>query len=366
MYEEFLKHHKSKDLPKVNQKEKSFGNVYLHSINKHFRRIVIRILYRGPEGKELTVMPEDRLASALSDEHGLIWADIQGREPGYSSWLLERFHIEPEIVADALEKEHFPKIDNRGDYLYLVLQAADLIESEPYLDLHEIDLFLGPNFLISHHNEAVKAIEQRFNECQGNGCEAPRGPDDLLFELAEAITSGFRPCLSLLEEEDARVEDEVLRNPTSDLVNHITMLRRASIYLHRTLLEQREVLNRLASDNYRQIGKQSKSDFHRLHEQMRRLVSLSDSLRDMIAGTFSAYLTLTSHRMNQIVTLLTVIIAVALPLTVMTGFFGMNFFGPTYEVRSPLNSTQIFVILLAFMVLAPLVMWRLINGMLKR
>jgi magnesium transporter len=311
-------------------------------------------------------LPEDRLASVLSDESSLVWADIQGQDPGYSSWLTEKFHIEPEIASDALGKEHFPKIDNRGDYLYLILQAADVIESEPYLDLHEIDLFLGSNFLVSHHNEAAKAIEQRLKESQADGCESLRGPDHLLYRLAEVITSDFKPCLAVLEEEDARVEDEVLRNPTSDLVNHISMLRRASIYLHRTLLEQREVLNRLGNDNYRQVSKQSRADFSRLYERMKRLVILSDSLREMIAGTFSAYLTLTSHRMSQIVTLLTVIIAVALPLTFLTGFFGMNFFGPTYEVRAPLNSTQIFIISMAFMVFTPLLMWRLISSMLKR
>lgn len=327
---------------------------------------MIRILYRAPDSTNMIILPEDGLASVLSDERSLIWIDIEGQNTDYGLWLMEKLGLEPEIVTDALEKEHFPKIENRGEYLYLILQSADLIESEPYLDLHEIDLFLGSNFLISHHNEAVKAIEHRFRECQTDGCDSLRGPDNLLYELADTITSDFKPCLAMLEEEDARVEDEVLRNPTSDLVNHITMLRRASIYLHRILLEQREVLNRLASDNYRQIDKQSRSDFRRLHEQMKRLVNLSDSLRDMIAGTFSAYLTLTSHRMNQIVTLLTVIIAVALPLTFLTGFFGMNFFGPTYEVHAPLSSTHIFMFLLSFMVLAPILMWRLINKMLKR
>jgi magnesium transporter len=327
---------------------------------------MIRILYRAPDGTNMIILPEDRLASGLSDERSLVWVDIEGQGTDYGSWFVEKLGLEPEVVADALEKEHFPKFENRGEYLYLIMQAVDLIESEPYLDLHEIDLFLGSNFLISHHNEAVKAIEHRFRECQTDGCDSLRGPDNLLYELADTITSDFKPCLAMLEEEDARVEDEVLKNPTSDLVNHITMLRRASIYLHRILLEQREVLNRLANDNYRQIDKQSRGDFRRLHEQMKRLVTLSDSLRDMIAGTFSAYLALTSHRMNQLVTLLTVIIAVALPLTVLTGFFGMNFFGPTYEVRAPLSGIYIFVFLLTFMVLAPIVMWRLINGLLKR
>ena len=311
-------------------------------------------------------LPEDRLASVLADEHSVVWVDIEGQDSSYGSWLTERFHIEPEVVADALEKEHFPKIENRGEYLYLILQAVDLLESEPYLDLHEIDLFLGSNFLISHHNEAVKAIEQRFQECLTGGCDPLRGPDHLLYELTSVITSDFRPCLAMLEEEDARVEDEVLKDPTSDLVNHISILRRASIYLHRTILEQREVLNRLANDNYRQIDKQSRSGFRRVHEQLKRMVNLSDSLKDMIAGTFSAHLTLTSHRMNRLVTFLTVVIAVALPLTFVTGFFGMNFFGQTYEVHAPFSSTQIFAFIMIFMLVTPVLMWRLINSLLKR
>lgn len=160
--------------------------------------------------------------------------------------------------------------------------------------------------------------------------------------------------------------DEILQNPTSDLVNHITMLRRASIYLQRGLLEQREVFSRLAGDNYQQISEQSRGDFRRVHEQMKWLVNLSDSLKDMISGTFSAYLTLTSHRMNRIMTLLTVIIAGALPLTFLTGFFGMNFFGSTYEVHAPFDSAHIFSFMLIFMFITPVLMWRLIDGLLKR
>ncbi len=327
---------------------------------------MIRILYLAPESMAMISLPEDQLASALKDERSVIWVDIEGQGSNYGLWLTEKFHLEPEVIADALEKEHFPKIENRHEYLYLILQAVDLLESEPYLDLHEIDLFLGSNFLISHHNEAVKAIEQKIQKCLADAYHPLRGPDHLLYELAEAITSDFKPCLAMLEEEDARVEDEVLQNPASNLVNHITILRRASIYLQRTLLEQREVFSWLASDNYRQISEQSRSDFRRVHEQMKRLVNLSNSLQAMISGTFSAYLTLTSHRMNRIMTLLTVIIAVALPLTFLTGFFGMNFFGSTYEIHAPFNSAHIFSFMLVFMLITPVLMWRLISGLLKR
>ncbi len=114
--------------------------------------------------------------------------------------MTDTFGFHPLAVEDALVETHLPKIDDWDEYVYLVLYGVDFDQAKLEVDSHEVDVFLGPNYLVTHHTEQVNAIERLRSICQRDARRLQRGADYLLFEMADAIVADFMPCLDALDE----------------------------------------------------------------------------------------------------------------------------------------------------------------------
>jgi magnesium transporter len=297
---------------------------------------MIRILCRAAQGAAMTELAPDQLASALKVKRNLIWVDLNGDDTStYQPLLTDTFGFHPLAVEDALVETHLPKIDDWDEYVYLVLYGVDFDQAKLEVDSHEVDIFLGPNYLVTHHTENVNAIEQLRSIYQRDARRLQRGADYLLFELADNIVADFMPCLDALDDTANELEDEVFSNPTRDTLPRIFTLKRAAIQLRRTLSPQREVLNRLARDEYRVIDARERIYFRGVYDHLVRLHDINEGLRDLIGGALDIYLSATSNRLNEVMRILTMVTVFGLPLTFIASFFGMNFFGATYEIPAP-------------------------------
>jgi magnesium transporter len=320
---------------------------------------MIKILYRLAQTGLMSNLPLERLAEVVRDKRALIWVDLDGEDPNvYRPVLADTFGFHPLAIDDALVESHVPKIDDWSDYVYLVLHAVDFDLNELDVDTHEVDMFLGPNYLVTHHVEPVRALDRVWSACQRDARHLIRGADYLLFELADGLVSDFMPCIDSLDEEVDRVEEEVFAKISSPAtLNTIFTLKRAAVHLRRILSPQREVLNRMARDDYKVIDQKERIYFRGVYDHLVRLVDINESLRDLIGGVLDTYLSAASNRLNEIMKILTVVTLLFMPLTFLTGFFGMNFFGPTYEVTAPANGVILLIIAVASMILTPLAMW---------
>jgi len=319
---------------------------------------MIHILFRPATGGLMVDLQPDQLFAALREKDALIWVDLDGDDTGdYQPLLGDVFQFHALAIEDALVDSHGPKLDDWTEYAYIVLHAVDFDTNLLDVDTHEVDFFLGPNYLVTHHTEPVRAIERVRRACQRDERHLTRGPDYLLYEIADGIVSDFMPCVDALDEEIDRVEDEIFDRPTSGVLNRLFTLKRAVIHLRRILSPQREVLNRLARDDYQVIDDKERVYFRGAYDQLVRLYDINESLRDLVSGTLDTYLSVVSNRLNEIMKVLTIVTVMGLPLTFFTGFFGMNFFGATYEVPAPMHGVVLFIIALTLMIGAPLVMW---------
>ena len=217
----------------------------------------------------------------------------------------------------------------------MVLHAVDFDPNLLDVDTHEVDFFVGKNYLVTHHVEPVRAIERMSRACQRDERHLLRGPDYLMYEIADNLVSDFLPCVDALDEEIDRVEEEVFDRPTTGTLSRLFTLKRAVIHLRRILSPQREVMNRLARDDYDPIEEKERVYFRGAYDQLVRLYDINESLRDLVSGSLDMYLSVVSNRLNEIMKVLTIVTVLGLPLTFLTGFFGMNFFGATYEVPAP-------------------------------
>ncbi len=320
---------------------------------------MIKILYQPDRGGLMIDLPQDRLAEVVQAKQQLIWIDLDGEDPiAYRPFLANTFGFHSLAIDDALIESHIPKIDDWSDYIYMVLHAVDFDPKVLDVDTHEVDIFIGANYVVTHHTESVRAIDHLWQACQRDARHLVRGADYLLYQLCDIIVADFMPCIDALDEEVDRIEEEVFsKNSSSATLNTIFTLKRAAVHLRRILSPQREVLNRLARDDYRAIDQKERIYFRGVYDHLVRLVDINESLRDLISGVLDTYLSAVSNRLNEIMKILTVVTLLFMPLSFLTGFFGMNFFGPTYEVTAPANGVFLLIVAVSSMVLTPLVMW---------
>ncbi len=322
----------------------------------------IRLTYRDGTGGFHADWPIARIEEAVRDGEGLVWIDILGPEEHENSeladWLCAIFHFHQLAIEDALQETHIPKVDDWEDYLYIVFHAASISAENQRLELHELDVFLGRNYLITYHTAPLGFLDQDRKSIERDPRDRMRhGADHLLYRFLElAIDESLRAIEELDEQVDA-IQNEVIENAGPKNLKTIFRIKRSAIELHKTLSPQREVLNRLARDPYQPIQSKHRVYFRDLYDHVVRIHDISESLRDLIAGALETYLTVVSNRTNEIMKTLTIVTVMFMPMSFLAGFFGMNFFGEALALNSPLPKGLLFWGTLAIMATSPCFIW---------
>jgi magnesium transporter len=319
---------------------------------------MIRSLYFAKNGKLVLDLNQDQWSVTLQEPEGLLWVDFQGTSPDTDEIIFrEIFHFHPLAVDDALQESHVPKVDDWEDYLYIVLHAVtfDLTDG-PHLDTQELDIFLGSNYVVTHHDEPIQSLDRVWNAIQRDERYLRNGADHLLYRLVDEVVAGYMPVVEAMDDAIDHIEDQVFQGASSQVLNQIFSLKRAVVTLRRIISPERETLNKLARDSYGVIDERDRIYFRDVYDHLVRLVDITEGIRDLIGGVLDTYLSAINNRMNEIMKTLTVITTLFMPLTFITGFFGMNFFA----ARIPYvawTEPYAFYFSLGLMVLTPMVMY---------
>jgi magnesium transporter len=313
---------------------------------------MIRTLYRSGKGSFTTDVPTAHWRVALRDMEGLLWVDVQAEPVDKLDPLLrDVFHFHPLAIDDALRETHVPKIDNWGDYAYAVLHGITYDHEAIKLGVQELDVFLGRNFLVTHHREPLEIVNRVWTSACTDQRRLERGADFLLYDLLDLLSAEYMPVIDAIDDTIDHIEDEVFDNPTRHTLNTIFAIKRVALQMRRIIGPQREVLNRLARDDYAMIDAHDRVYYRDVYDHLVRLADINESLRDLISGALDTYLSVTSNRTNEIMKVLTIISALFMPLAFLTGFFGMNF------TNIPFDSPWLLVGALGLMVATPIVMY---------
>lgn len=286
---------------------------------------MLRSLYRPPDGPLRTELSPEDLALVRQERGGLLWLDLSG-EPAVTAEPLLRavFGFHPLAVEDALKDANLPKVDDWGEYLYAVLHgvAFDLTTGE--VRPAELDVFLGTSFLVTCHEAPLTAVDQTWTTCQRDERLLAGRADRLLHALLDELAESYYPVADALSEALDSLQDQVLDRPTTATLHRILQLKHAVLRLHRLTSPQREVLARLARDEYAPISQESKVYFRDVYDQFVQLHDLNESLRDQVLGSLDTYLSVINNRMNEVMQRLTIVATFFMPASFIVGFFGMN------------------------------------------
>lgn len=292
---------------------------------------MVRALCRRPGHDGAVELALADVAGALGDPRCLLWVDCHD-EPHESCERLLRdvFGFHPLAIDDAIQESHVPKVDDWGAYVYLVLHAVAYEPSadEP-LATRELDVFLGPNYVVTHREDAIDGVERVRTLFQRDARLLEQGAAHLAYHLVDELASDAMVAVDAIDAEVEAVEERLLAEPGPAALQQVLRMKRALMHLRRLLAPQREVLNRMARDEYAAIPKASRVYFRDVYDHLVRLHDIVEGMRDLASGALDTYLSVINNRMNEVMKTLTLITVLFMPLGALTGFFGMNFFAPS-------------------------------------
>ncbi len=289
---------------------------------------MIRIIFRDAEGHVACDLPAEQLLDILRTEHGAVWIDMQTPSMDeYKSVLESTFHFHPLAIEDAINDIHLPKIDDYGTYLYLVFHTVGLGQEPMDIETEEVDVFLGLNYLITIHDQPRRSIERAWDTEHHLASGLARGPAMLLYELLDNQIDSYIPIIDAFEAQLERLGDDIFLSNENEryLLNRLLTAKSSSLRLQRILTPQRELLGRLATNEYRAIPAPVRIYFRDVYDHLARLANLAESTRDLAGSTIETHLALVNNRMNEIMKILTIMSSIFIPLSFIAGIYGMNF-----------------------------------------
>ena len=264
----------------------------------------------------------------LTDEAPeVIWVDIQGPGEADRKLLSETFHFHELAVEDALAESHHPKIEPYERFLYLILHgivAAKSSKDHKCFETHDVDFFLGRNYLVTVHHYSSRSIAEEQEVLLRHGTRLGEGPASLLHHIVDRMVDHYSPEVDNLEDRLEAIEHDVFAEGRRNPLKRILALKSDIATLRRVTLPQRDVVSRLARREFVQISDALSYRFRDVYDHLVRLADESVFLQDRVTGLLDAHISTQSHRLNQVMKVLTVIATIFMPLTVLTSMYGMN------------------------------------------
>lgn len=319
---------------------------------------MIRSLYYVPgQLIQKDVSPRD-FPELIQNQQGLLWVDFVNEPPETCLPILQGFGFHPLAIDDALQETHSPKLDDWGDYLYIVLNYMNAEENGDAweTEVDELDIFLGKNYIVTHHDHPIAAIDETWAACDRDERNVQGGPDHLLYKVADNLVAAYMPAVEKIDSAIDQIEDQVFDRPSPYTLEKLFALKRVLLAMRRIILPQREVLNKLARDDYKVIDPRDRIFFRDIYDHLVRLHDINESLRDLVGGALDTYLSVINNRMNEIMKTLTIITVLFMPLTFLTGYFGMNFFEPLGNLKA-WTTDPVFYLTLAVIIILPFFMF---------
>ncbi|HUY09809.1 MAG TPA: magnesium transporter CorA family protein [Candidatus Dormibacteraeota bacterium] len=264
-----------------------------------------------------------RLKAALRAKRGPLWLDIQEPKAAAYDLLESGFGIHKLTIEDIQHGGQRPKWEDYPGYVFLVLIALEW--SEQKVVLREQYLCISPSWIVSIHQESNPALAQVRRRLGVDASLTQGSSMFLTYLVTEAIVDSAFPALDAIDEEVDALEDRLVTTADQSDLARITELKHTITDLRRILGAQRDSFQRLVTQSIDPNDADASLYFRDVYDHLVRQYETVDSLRDLLSGAMDTYLSTVSNRLNGTMKTLTVMASLFLPLTFLTGFFGMNF-----------------------------------------
>ncbi len=299
----------------------------VHVGEKKAKAMKIRIMdydERGLQEKEVKTAEE---TFPFKDTPTVTWVNIDGlHDPEGIEKIGSRFGLHPLTQEDIVNTAQRPKLEDMGEYLFLVLKMFNADGEEDEDEIEQMSLVLGRNFVLSFQEkegDVFDPVRERIRK-EGSRLRGMKA-DFLAYALIDAIVDSYFLILEKLGEQIETAEEELVRGSGPQTLKKIHCLKREMIFLRKAVWPLREVISNLERSESQLIQKSTKIFLRDVYDHTIQVIDTVETYRDMLSGMLDMYLSSVSNRMNEIMKVLTVIATIFIPLTFIVGVYGMNF-----------------------------------------
>lgn len=287
---------------------------------------MITIVEYNTQQKQITIHENVNWREFQSAPSHLYWWDLFEATHEEIQCLSEKFHFHPLAIQDCVGDVHYPKVDFYDTYLYLVIHGVDVdrTETEGFAP-KELDIFLGKDYLVTFHKKQARSVDEILRRCKENSPLFEHGLDFLLYAILDILVGNYLPVLETIEDRLDSIEEVIFEKPDPEVLRKILNLKRTLMRLKKTVFPQREVINHLARNEYEFVSPKAQIYFRDIYDMLYRMAEMTESFRDVSTALVETYLSTVSNHMNEVMKVLTLVATILLPLTVITGIYGMNF-----------------------------------------
>jgi magnesium transporter len=267
---------------------------------------------------------------------GVLWVDFDTGDPDGRA-LLEDFGFHPLAIEDCYNSHvDTPKVDDYGEYLFILAQSVSYSTDVTDFDIAELAIFLGSNYVISLHKTPIAPIEDLLDRATQSSHVQVRGADFLTHMILDVMVDQILPAVEAMDDQLDALERRILDRPDKALLGDVLRLKRNTQRLRRSILPQRDLVNRISRGEFGALIRSEAQIFYRdVYDHIVRVESMLDGLRDLSDSALSSYLSSVNNRMNEVMKALSVVASVFLPLTLIASIYGTNLdlspFGQEFE-----------------------------------
>jgi magnesium transporter len=275
---------------------------------------------------EVVAPREPRLAELTA--HGLTWVHLDAPAADEAAQLAERFGWHPHDLEDVLSKRQRPKVDEYPEYLFAVLHFPAYDKAVQRLNAAELDFFLGPDFLITLPTVELLPVTRLFLRCQQDEelreTLFSKGSGYLLYHVLDDLFDYCFPILDKIGHKLDSIEDEMFEGRAEDVVRDLSNVKQEIISYRKIIKPERSTLRLLERHVPRYLPEDLDLYFDDIVDAAERIWDLLDNYKEVVEGLEQTNESVISHRQNDVLRLLTVFSVIILPLTLLSGIFGMN------------------------------------------
>lgn len=277
------------------------------------------------DGQRLVDPPKEEIVRWRQDAHASIWVDLESATGDELDLVASEFKLMDLTVEDFLHRDQRAKLEGFDGYNVLIMHGMKFDPATLSVELPELDIVLGKNFLITSHEGKMPETLQ---DPQGpeHACgQLGKSPTLALYGVVDRLVDSYYPVMEAIDDTIDALEVRILDKPDKAALQQIFALKHSLGQVRKVISPQLEVFNRLIAREDEFIDPQYVVYFRDIYDHLVRTFEIIDSYRDLMSSAMDAYLSMISNRQNEVMKRLTVFASIFLPITFVTGLFGQNF-----------------------------------------
>jgi magnesium transporter len=258
----------------------------------------------------------------------LRWINIERPRASDRAWLEERFEFHPLDYEDVYSRNQRPKVDEYADYLFIVLHFPRYDKTIKRLNAAELDLFVGPDFLITLPNEPLQPVEYLFERCRTSEEFREqlfaKGPGYLLYKIVDDCVDASFPMLRKMGNKLERLEEDIFEGRSKEIVRDLSNVKQEIINFRKIIRPQRAVIGDLERTKARYTAADLDIYFDDINDASERIWQMLEGYKETAEALEETNESVLTHQLNDVLRVLTVLTVLFLPLTLVAGIWGMN------------------------------------------